>query len=486
MSYINKAHGLNIYYAYLSDCNLFEADMEDLELDSQLINKYNIAGPRYTSYPTAMQFNNNFSTQDYLSQVAQSNDSNKNLSLYFHLPFCDTICYYCACNKVVTKDRNKATPYLDALHKEIAMQGRLFDKSRIVNQLHWGGGTPTFISHQQMIDLMAITRKHFNLHTDDSGEYSIEIDPREVSPESIQLLRDIGFNRMSLGVQDFDPTVQKAVNRIQSEEQTLSAIDSARACGFKSISTDLIYGLPLQTPKSFAITLKRIIEISPDRISLFNYAHMPELFKPQRRINSEDMPPAKIKLQILKQSIKQLSLAGYIYIGMDHFAKPNDELSIAQRQGKLYRNFQGYATHADCDLVGMGITSIGSIHRCFSQNVKTLDEYQSLVNNNQLPILRGTIVDDDDLLRRDVIMQLICHFKLDFKAIEKKFNIHFNGYFSSELQQLLEMQTDGLVNLDNQTINVTQQGRLLIRNICMIFDRYIKSGQTQKKYSKAI
>ncbi len=460
--------------------------MDDLELDSQLIKKYDIAGPRYTSYPTAMQFNNDFSTLDYHSQIAQSNDTSRNLSLYFHLPFCDTICYYCACNKVVTKDRNKAAPYLNALHKEIAMQGQLFDKSRIVNQLHWGGGTPTFISHQQMIDLMVTTRKHFNLHNDDSGEYSIEIDPREVSSESIWLLRDIGFNRMSLGVQDFDPVVQKAVNRIQSEEQTLSAIKSARACGFKSISTDLIYGLPFQTPESFAITLNRIIEISPDRISLFNYAHMPELFKPQRRINTQDMPPAEIKLHILKQSIQQLSQAGYVYIGMDHFAKPNDELSIAQQQGKLYRNFQGYATHADCDLIGMGITSIGSIHRCFSQNVKTLDEYQSLINNAQFPILRGFIVDDDDLLRRDVIMQLICHFKLNFNMIENKFNICFHDYFASELQRLLEIQADDLVSLDNQSINVTAKGRLLIRNICMIFDRHIDPNQILKKYSKAI
>lgn len=272
--------------------------MADIEFDTQLIKKYDIAGPRYTSYPTAVQFTPDFTEADYRAQAAQSNKSGRDLSLYFHLPFCDTICYYCACNKVITKDRTKANPYLEMLHKEIAMQGELFDSSRKVNQLHWGGGTPTFISHQQMEELMQVTRQHFNLHDDDSGEYSIEIDPREVSRESIKLLRDIGFNRMSLGVQDFDPAVQKAVNRIQSEEQTLTALNSAREFGFKSISTDLIYGLPLQTADSFAITLQRIIEISPDRISLFNYAHMPELFKPQRRINEDDMPSAEIKLEI--------------------------------------------------------------------------------------------------------------------------------------------------------------------------------------------
>ncbi len=460
--------------------------MADIEFDSRLIQKYDIAGPRYTSYPTAVQFNADFTEADYRAQAAQSNRSGRDLSLYFHLPFCDTICYYCACNKVITKDRNKANPYLSALHKEIAMQGKLFDKSRKVNQLHWGGGTPTFISHQQMADLMDMTRQHFNLHDDDNGEYSIEIDPREVTRESVKLLRDVGFNRMSLGVQDFDPAVQKAVNRIQSEEQTLTALNSAREFGFKSISTDLIYGLPLQTPDSFATTLKRIIEISPDRISLFNYAHMPELFKPQRRINEADMPCAELKLQILKQSIAQLTDSGYVYIGMDHFAKPDDELCIAQQQGKLYRNFQGYATHADCDLVGMGITSIGTIDNSFAQNVKTLDEYQALIENEKLPIFRGVIIDNDDLLRRDVIMQLICHFDLKFADIETKHSIDFNTYFSSELDRLSTMHNDGLIELNNQSIQVTAKGRLLIRNICMIFDRYLNDKQTQQRYSKAI
>lgn len=460
--------------------------MADIEFDPQLIKKYDIAGPRYTSYPTAVQFTTEFTEADYRQQAAQSNQSGRDLSLYFHLPFCDTICYYCACNKVITKDRTKADPYLDSLHREIAMQGELFDSSRKVNQLHWGGGTPTFISHEQMAKLMDVTRQHFNLHDDDSGEYSIEIDPREVTRESIKLLRDIGFNRMSLGVQDFNPAVQKAVNRIQSEEQTMNALSSAREFGFQSVSTDLIYGLPLQTAESFSITLQKIIEINPDRISLFNYAHMPELFKPQRRINEADMPSAELKLTILKLSVEQLIDAGYVYIGMDHFAKPDDELSIAQQQGKLYRNFQGYATHADCDLVGMGITSIGTIDNSFSQNVKTLDEYQALINAGNLAVFRGVKIDQDDLIRRDVIMQLICHFDLNFAAIETKHNIDFSEYFSNEIQRLSAMKDDGLITLNDQAITVTGKGRLLIRNICMIFDRYLTEAQSQQRFSKAI
>jgi len=460
--------------------------MTDIEFDTQLIKKYDIAGPRYTSYPTAVQFTPEFTEANYREQAAKSNLSGRDLSLYFHLPFCDTICYYCACNKVITKDRSKAIPYLDLLHKEIAMQGELFDSSRKVNQLHWGGGTPTFISHQQMAELMQVTRKHFNLHEDDSGEYSIEIDPREVTRDSIKLLREIGFNRMSLGVQDFNPAVQKAVNRIQSEEQALNALNSARDFGFKSISTDLIYGLPLQTEESFATTLHRIIDISPDRISLFNYAHMPTLFKPQRRINEDEMPSAEIKLGILKQSIEQLTNAGYVYIGMDHFAKPDDELTIAQQQGKLYRNFQGYATHADCDLVGMGITSIGTIDNSFAQNVKTLDEYQALIGANKLAVFRGVEIDNDDLLRRAVIMQLICHFNLNFATIESKHNIDFKAYFENEIKRLAIMCDDELIEMNDQSISVTAKGRLLIRNICMIFDRYLTDAHSKQRFSKAI
>ena len=421
--------------------------MPHITFDLELIKRYDTAGPRYTSYPTAVQFSEDYTEDDYRRNIELSNQSNRDLSLYVHLPFCDTICYYCACNKIITKDRNKADPYLQRLHKEIAMQGALFDKSRKVNQLHWGGGTPTFISHEQMRELMDVTRTHFNLHDDDSGEYSIEIDPREVTADSIALLRDIGFNRMSLGVQDFNPEVQQAVNRIQSEEQTLGALQAAREQGFKSISVDLIYGLPLQTPESFGKTLQRIIEISPDRISVFNYAHLPQLFKPQRRINEDELPSAAMKLDILKATIEQLNDAGYVYIGMDHFAKPDDELTIAQQQGKLYRNFQGYATHADCDLVGLGITSIGTVGRSFAQNVKTMDEYTQRIDNDQLAVFRGVEIDDDDIIRRQVIMQLICHFKLNMTTFATDNNIDFNSYFADELKRLQTMRDDGLIKL---------------------------------------
>lgn len=460
--------------------------MPEITFDLDLIKRYDRSGPRYTSYPTAVQFTEDYTLADYERNAALSNQTGKGLSLYFHLPFCDTICYYCACNKVITKDRSKADPYLQRLHKEIAMQAKLFDPSRKVDQLHWGGGTPTFISHEQMRELMDVTRKHFNLHDDDQGEYSIEIDPREVTADSIKLLRDIGFNRMSLGVQDFNPEVQKAVNRIQSEDITLNALQTARDTGFKSISVDLIYGLPLQTVNTFSETLQRIIEIDPDRISVFNYAHLPEMFKPQRRINEDELPTAAEKLDILKMSIEDLTKAGYVYIGMDHFAKPDDELAIAQQQGLLYRNFQGYATHADCDLVGLGITSIGTVGRSFAQNVKTLDEYNERIDAGKLAVFRGVEIDDDDIIRRDAIMKLICHFQLDIARFEADNSIKFNQYFSDELGELKTMAKDGLLELSDKAIIVTSKGRLLIRNICMVFDRYLKKPDQNRRFSKAI
>ena len=460
--------------------------MANVEFDPQLIKRYDKAGPRYTSYPTAVQFGEEYTAETYKKFAEKSNQSEKALSLYFHIPFCDTVCFYCGCNKVVTKDRSKAAPYLDRVYKEIEMQAKLFDPSRKVDQLHWGGGTPTFISHDEMRELMAVTRKHFNLHDDDSGEYSIEIDPREVSRESIKLLRELGFNRMSLGVQDFNPAVQKAVNRIQSREETLAAMTAAREENFKSISVDLIYGLPLQTVESFDQTLDELIEISPDRVSVFNYAHLPERFKPQRRINEDELPSAATKLEIFKHCMEKLTNAGYVYIGMDHFAKPDDELTIAQKNGELYRNFQGYATHAECDLVGIGITSIGTIANSFAQNARTMDEYNAQIDKGELAIFRGVEIDNDDLIRREAIMQLICHFKLSFAEVEKHFDIQFSDYFSTELERYKTMVEDGLITMDEQSIEVTSRGRLLIRNICMVFDRYIKPDEETQRFSKLI
>ncbi len=458
---------------------------ESVIFDPELIGRYDKSGPRYTSYPTAVQFSDQFGEEAYRSWAARSNASGRPLSLYFHIPFCDTVCFYCACNKVVTKDRSRAAPYLERVHKEIAMQAALFDSSRPVDQLHWGGGTPTFLSHEEMIELMRVTREHFKLHDDDSGEYSIEIDPREVSGDTVRLLRELGFNRMSLGVQDFDPKVQKAVNRIQPEEITLAALKAARQEGFKSVSIDLIYGLPLQSKESFARTLDKVLEVGPDRVSVFNYAHLPDLFKPQRRINVGELPSPAEKLAILKLTIEHLGEAGYVYIGMDHFARPDDELAVAQRQGTLYRNFQGYSTHAGCDLVAMGVTSIGMVGDSYSQNMRTNDEYYERIDAGRIPIFRGVELDADDKLRREVITQLICHFHLNKQAIERQFEIDFDDYFADELAQLQEMEKDGLLNLDENDIQVRPEGKLLIRNVCMVFDRYLRE-QPQRRFSKVI
>ena len=458
---------------------------QQIVFDVDLIRRYDKSGPRYTSYPTAVQFHEGFAEAQYREWAQRSNAQGNPLSLYFHIPFCDTVCFYCGCNKVVTKDRSKAAPYLSYMHKEIALQGSLFDRSRTVDQLHWGGGTPTFISHDEMRELMRVTGEHFTLRDDDSGEYSIEIDPREVKVDTIALLRELGFNRMSLGVQDFEPGVQKAVNRHQSEEQTMNALAAARREGFKSISLDLIYGLPLQTVESFERTLDKILDISPDRLSVFNYAHLPELFKPQRRIDADELPSPAEKLNILQSTINRLTTAGYVYIGMDHFAKPDDELAVAQRSGTLYRNFQGYSTHADCDLVGMGNTSIGQVGSSYSQNVKDLESYYARLEAGSIPVFRGVELNADDRLRREVITQLICHFTLDKGRVSDAFGIDFDSYFARELEDLTAMQGDGLLRLSDTCIDVEPAGKLLIRNICMVFDRYLREKANQR-FSKVI
>jgi oxygen-independent coproporphyrinogen III oxidase len=456
-----------------------------LIFDAELIRRYDKAGPRYTSYPTAVQFHAGFGEAEYRAAAVASNAGSAPLSLYFHLPFCDTVCYYCACNKIVTKNRKRTAPYLERLFREIELQGELFDRNRPVDQLHWGGGTPTFLSSDEMRALMDKTRTHFNLRGDDSGEYSIEVDPREANAETIALLRELGFNRLSLGVQDFDPTVQKAVNRIQSEAETFAVLDAARQTGFRSVNMDLIYGLPHQTVASFAATLDKVIDAGPDRLSVFNYAHLPELFKTQRQIDTASLPAAGEKLAILQHTIERLTTAGYVYIGMDHFARPDDELAVAQREGTLYRNFQGYSTHADCDLVAMGITAIGKVGDTYSQNVKTLDEYSAVLDAGRLAVFRGIILSDDDKLRRAIITQLICHFELNFARIEQAFGIRCHEYFAAELAEFKPMQADGLLDLDAHSIVVRPAGKLLIRNICMVFDTYLRASQKQR-FSKVI
>jgi oxygen-independent coproporphyrinogen-3 oxidase len=457
---------------------------QTLHFDLPLINRYDKAGPRYTSYPTALELHDGFSELDYREHIEKSNAAGGPLSLYVHIPFCDTVCFYCACNKIVTNNRSHAQPYVDNLCQEIAMQGALFAKSRVVNQLHWGGGTPTFLSYEQMQQVMNATREHFSLKDDDSGEYSIEVDPRETNLHTIQQLRSLGFNRISLGVQDFDPEVQKAVNRIQSEAQTFAVLKAAREQGFRSTNIDLIYGLPLQTVDSFNKTLDKVLQVSPDRFSVFNYAHIPSRFKTQRQINDADLPSPEVKLAILQSVGQKLAEAGYVYIGMDHFAKPDDELAVAQRNGLLHRNFQGYSTHSDCDLIGLGITSIGMVGDAYSQNVKDLESYDKLIKQGKLAVFKGVGLCEDDKIRRAVIMQLICHFDLHFSDIEQTLAIHFSDYFADELNALKPMQADGLLTVNDEGIKVLPAGRLLIRNICMVFDRYL--AQKQQQFSRVI
>ena len=460
----------------------------ELKFDAELISRYDRSGPRYTSYPTAVQFHEGFTETHYRALAESTNEEPlpRPLSLYIHIPFCTTVCFYCACNKIATKDRSLALPYLDHLYREISMQGGLFNRDRPVDQLHWGGGTPTFLNDAQMAELMATTAQHFHLHDNDQGEYSIEIDPREATADTIRVLRQLGFNRISLGVQDFNPRVQKAVNRIQSEEQTLEVMLAARQCGFKSISLDLIYGLPFQTVESFERTLERVISASPDRISVFNYAHLPTHFKPQRRIDAATLPEPREKLGILKLTIEQLTAAGYVYIGMDHFAKPDDELTIAQRDHKLHRNFQGYSTHADCDLIGLGITSIGAIGNSYSQNVRAIESYYLAIDQGNLPILRGIKLSEDDQIRRKIISELICHFSLDISIIEQQFKIDFKAYFAPELHRLVKLAADELISWDGNKIFVLPKGRLLIRNLCMVFDHYLPEKPLNTSFSKVI
>ncbi|ANQ84520.1 oxygen-independent coproporphyrinogen III oxidase [Azoarcus olearius] len=458
----------------------------DLIFDPQLIRRFDVNGPRYTSYPTADRFVEAFDAnalQDWLAKRAVGGVS-RPLSLYFHIPFCNTICYYCACNKIITKDHGRSAKYLKYLEKEIEMQVAALGGSRQVTQLHLGGGTPTFLSHEEMHQLMDAVRRFFNLAP--NGEYSIEVDPRKVDFDTVEMLANLGFNRMSVGVQDFSDDVQRAVNRVQSVEETRLVIDAARATGFKSVSLDLIYGLPKQNVISFNRTLEQVLDISPDRISLYSYAHLPGLFKPQRRILQSDMPTPEAKLQILQLAIRRLTEAGYVYIGMDHFAKPDDELTVAQRQGRLHRNFQGYSTQAECDLLAFGVSAIGKVGAAYAQNVKTLDEYYDALDRDQLPVLRGVELTADDLLRRSVIQALMCHFELSMQSIEIAHLIDFRDYFAAELADLAEMQAAGLLEIDGDWITVLPAGRMLVRGIAMVFDRYLRADRERARYSKVI
>lgn len=453
--------------------------------DTQLIRRYDVAGPRYTSYPTAVQFHDGIGTLDLVRALRLSREAKNPLSLYIHIPFCANICYYCGCNKVITKDRGYSEPYVKRLIKEIELVSKHLDKDQVVEQIHFGGGTPTFLTTEQIGQIIKALHDHFQFADNADCDFGIEVDPREADWTIMGLLRELGFNRVSLGVQDFDPEVQRAVNRLQTFDQTQAIIDAAHTLQFRSINVDLIYGLPKQTPERFAKTVKEIIGLQPDRLSVFNYAHLPERFKPQRRINTDELPSPSDKLQILQETIEQLTGAGYRYIGMDHFALADDELTYAQEEGTLCRNFQGYTTHGHCDLIGLGVSSISQIGDLYCQNTSDLTAYQDCIDQGQMAVKRGLICNDDDRIRRAVIQQLICHFYLDFTTIEKQFGISFKSYFKDVLPKLQSMANDNLIKLEENAITVQDAGRLLVRSVCMVFDHYL-TEQILQRFSRVI
>ncbi|AUV03364.1 oxygen-independent coproporphyrinogen III oxidase [Phytobacter ursingii] len=452
-----------------------------IDWDLALIQKYNYSGPRYTSYPTALEFSADYGEENFRSAVARYPE--RPLSLYVHIPFCHKLCYFCGCNKIVTRQQHKADHYLDALEQEIIHRAPLFADRR-VSQLHWGGGTPTYLNKAQISRLMGLLRGHFQFDVD--AEISIEVDPREIELDVLDHLRSEGFNRLSMGVQDFNKEVQRLVNREQDESFIFALIKRARDIGFTSTNIDLIYGLPKQTPESFAFTLSRVAELSPDRLSVFNYAHLPTLFAAQRKIKDADLPSAQQKLDILQQTIVSLTDAGYQFIGMDHFARPDDELAVAQREGVLHRNFQGYTTQGDTDLLGMGVSAISMIGDSYAQNQKELKAYYQQVDETGSALWRGIALTRDDCIRRDVIKALICHFRLDFSRIENQWELRFNDYFAEDLKLLKPLAKDGLVEINEQGIEVTAKGRLLIRNICMCFDVYLRQKARMQQFSRVI
>lgn len=449
--------------------------------DPQLLSKYNTSGPRYTSYPTALEFHNEFSEQDFIKAVEDS--PNRELSLYVHIPFCHSLCYYCGCNKVITRHRDKADTYLDYLTEEISARAEFFT-DYTVKQLHWGGGTPSFLTHTQITKLVSLLKERFNFA--EHVEMSIEIDPREIEMNLAEHLFDLGFNRLSIGVQDIDLKVQQTINRVQSTEFISDFIAHAKQIGFNSINIDLIYGLPHQTIETFTNTLDKAHEMDVDRISLFSYAHIPSRFAAQRKLRDEWLPNGQQKFALMKLAIEKLCGFGYDFIGMDHFAKASDELSIAQKEGTLHRNFQGYTTKGGCDLLGLGVSSISNIGNSFSQNVKDLQTYYQAIDNKKNVQEKGVNLSQDDIIRGDVIHELMCNLYLDKNVINEKYDINFDQYFTEDLPLLTSFITDGLVEHTNDFIRVDQKARLLIRIICMSFDAYMKQHVNQQRFSRVI
>ncbi|MEP6882782.1 MAG: oxygen-independent coproporphyrinogen III oxidase [Dokdonella sp.] len=458
--------------------------------DAELVARYDIRGPRYTSYPTAPQFHDRFSEEDLRAIVRSSNEDPipRALSIYVHIPFCLSPCFYCGCTRIITRDKGRADEYLRRLLREIEMTAPMFDRDRRVEQLHLGGGTPNFLDAAQMTRLLDAIGQGFNLSDDADREFGIEVDPRYADADTVRMLAKVGFNRLSLGIQDFDHEVQLAVNRVQSVAQTREIIEAARECGFRSVSVDLIHGLPKQTPVKFARTLDEVIALQPDRIATYAYAHMPERFRAQNQIKESDLPDAPTRLALVGQTIETLSAAGYRYIGLDHFARPEDDLAIAQRQGTMQRNFQGYSTHGDCDLIGLGMSSIGHVGRSFHQNARSLQGYYLAIDHGHLPLQRGMLLNDDDIIRAEVIQQLMCEGELDTRAFGIYFGIDFNDYFAAEMRKLSELEADGLVDLKPDRIALTDRGQFLMRIVAMCFDAYLDQAADPVKpiYSKAL
>ncbi|MEY2617773.1 MAG: hypothetical protein RL522_775 [Pseudomonadota bacterium] len=457
------------------------------EISAQLLQRFDVNGPRYTSYPTADRFVDAFTADDYVQALRHRSHGQASLlplSLYVHIPFCESLCYYCACNKIITRHHARGAEYLNYLEREISLQVAPLGSGQTVSQLHLGGGTPTFLSDDELGQLMALLREHFTLVP--GGEYSVEVDPRTVDAMRLETLARLGFNRISFGVQDFDPEVQKAIHRLQPVERVFALVEEARRIGFESVNVDLIYGLPRQTPESFARTLAQVQALRPDRIALYAYAHLPERFKPQRRIDPADLPTGAGKVGMLASALAAFEEAGYVYIGMDHFALPDDALAVAKRQGRLHRNFQGYSTQPDCDLIALGVSAIGRVGATYSQNAKTLDEYYDLIDHGRLPVTRGLALTRDDLTRRAVIMALMCQGQVLFESIELAWMIDFRRYFAAEMAQLLALQGQGLVTIDTQGVQVTAEGWYFVRAVAMVFDRYLQADRHRAKFSRII
>ena len=457
-------------------------------LNPKLLDQYDVPGPRYTSYPTADRFVGAFGHTQYVQALRQRQQGlglrGVPLSVYVHIPFCASLCYYCACNKIITKQYGQAERYLQSLGREIDLTVAELGRGQPVSQLHWGGGSPTFLRDDDMKALKERLNEAFQFLP--GGEYSMEVDPRTVDASRLAFIRGLGFNRLSLGVQDFEPAVQKAVHRIQSTNDVKNLMVAARALGFDSVNLDLIYGLPMQTTASFERTLDQVVELRPERIALYAYAHLPERFKPQRRIHALDLPAPAIKVAMMQRALERLLAAGYVYIGMDHFAWPDDDLAVAKRQGRLHRNFQGYSTQPDSDLIALGVSAIGRVGATYSQNAKTLETYEDLLALGQLPVERGLLLSRDDLVRRNIIMALMCQGHVSIESIEMAHLMDFRKTFASEMGELSEMQDKGLVQLEGDAIHVTEQGWYFVRAVAMVFDRYVRADQDRTRFSKII